>query len=124
MNRTLSGDVQYEDGEIGLSQCVWCRNRADDGRRCRAFPEAIPNAILTNRHDHRYPYDGDRGIRYEPESVEIEFVDVEPDDEFIPLSVEPTGTRTEESQSDPESCDAEIVAFDVSTIELGDIASG
>jgi hypothetical protein len=124
MNRTLVGDVQYENGEIGLSQCVWCRHRADDGRRCRAFPKAIPNAILRNRHDHRYPYDGDSGVRYEPEAVEIEFVDVEPDDEFIPVSAEPPVGRTEASKPASEPGEAEIIAFGIPTIELEDIALG
>jgi len=77
MNRTLSGDVQYNDGDLGISQCVWCRHRSAGGRRCRAFPKGIPEAIIKNRHDHRDPYDGDFGVRFEPEVVEIEFVDID-----------------------------------------------
>jgi len=123
MNRTLIGDVQFEDGEIGLSQCVWCRHRADDGRRCRAFPKGIPDAILKNRHDHRYPYDGDYGVRYEPEVVEIEFVDVETENEFLPLSAELAVAQVaSRPESEPDA--AAIIAFDIPIIELYETASG
>ncbi len=88
MNRTLRGDVHYNEGELGISQCVWCRHRYVDGRRCKAFPKGIPEAIATNRHDHRHPFDLDFGVRFEPELVEIEFVDVEPAQESVPLTTE------------------------------------
>jgi hypothetical protein len=88
MNRTLSGDVQFSDGELGISQCVWCRHRMDDGQRCRAFPAGIPEAILTNQYDHRRPYDGDHGVRFEPEVVDIEYIDIEGETEFVTMSPE------------------------------------
>ncbi|MCU0302491.1 MAG: hypothetical protein MUC56_00310 [Thermoanaerobaculales bacterium] len=77
MNRTLPGDIHFTSGDLGLSQCLWCRHRSVDARRCRAFPDGIPEAIASNRHDHRRTYHGDRGIRFQPEVVEIEFVEVE-----------------------------------------------
>jgi hypothetical protein len=77
MNRTLKGDVHTTRGGLEISQCVWCRHRSSDGRRCRAFPDGIPEEIANNRHDHRLPYNGDSGVRFAPEEVEIEFVDVE-----------------------------------------------
>jgi hypothetical protein len=129
MNRTFSGDVQFSNGEIGLSQCVWCRHRADDGDRCRAFPDGIPEAILKNRHDHCHPYDGDRGVRYEPEIVEIEFVDVESEDDFVPLTAEGSTEFGSSAETMPVSDDAVIIDGDMSGLgedgvifDLGDLA--
>jgi hypothetical protein len=42
-------------------------NRDDErGLTCSAFPEGIPPEIIHNQFDHRYPKNGDNGIRYEP----------------------------------------------------------
>jgi hypothetical protein len=47
--------------------CLQCRHLAPDGpMKCTAFPRGIPNPILFMEHDHRQPYKGDHGIRYEP----------------------------------------------------------
>lgn len=46
-------------------QCVLCKHyRAD--LTCDAFPDGVPQAILNGSHDHREPYKGDSGIRFEP----------------------------------------------------------
>lgn len=45
--------------------CLACRHYLDDGT-CAAFPDGIPDAILLDGFDHRRPFDGDGGIRYEP----------------------------------------------------------
>ena len=56
--------------------CAFCRHfvlsLAEDGRpTCRAFPYGIPDQILVGRADHRRPFPGDRGIRYEPSSEAV-----------------------------------------------------
>jgi hypothetical protein len=35
---------------------------------CDAFPHGIPEEIIWEGADHRRPYPGDRGIRFEPKS--------------------------------------------------------
>ena len=131
MNRTLSGDVQFENGEIGISQCVWCRHRSEGGQRCTAFPGGIPVAILRNRHDHRHAYDGDHGVRFEPEVVEIEFVDVDGEADSPAADtdfeiVTPGGGSSEPDAPAPEKPEeaeggTPIVAMDTPVIETNDV---
>ena len=51
-------------------QCFKCLylDRSGDfsTMRCRAFADEIPVPIQMNTHDHRKPYSGDHGIRFEP----------------------------------------------------------
>jgi hypothetical protein len=52
-------------------QCPSCihLDREGTGRpTCTAFPQAIPRAILVGEHNHRFPYPGDGGIRFERRS--------------------------------------------------------
>jgi hypothetical protein len=118
MNRTLSGDVQYNDGDLGISQCVWCRHRSDGGRCCRAFPKGIPEAITNNRHDHRDAYDGDNGVRFEPEVVEIEFVDTESTSESASLSAGLAAAMARVGEAKYRAETAEIVGLDQPKHEL------
>ena len=58
--------VWLDKGEILIfdSQCDVCRHKRE-GNTCAAFPDGIPDEILTNAHDHRKAYPGDKGIRFE-----------------------------------------------------------
>lgn len=55
----------WEPGDVRISQCAYCRHKRS-GPTCTAFPDGIPTAILSNGHDHRRPYPGDHGVRFEP----------------------------------------------------------
>ncbi len=35
-------------------------------RRCKAFPEGIPDGIWLSENGHREPHPGDNGIQFEP----------------------------------------------------------
>lgn len=60
----------FEEGDataVRPNQCGRCRHLfSAELWTCAAFPAGIPAAILTNEFDHRKPYLGDGGIRYEP----------------------------------------------------------
>lgn len=53
--------------------CMWCVHKRD-GMTCAAFPEGIPEEIITSRVIHTVPYPGDNGIQYEQASEPSEFV--------------------------------------------------
>lgn len=46
-------------------QCISCKHYWMGGT-CKAFPKKIPSEIITGEHDHRKPFKGDNGIRWEP----------------------------------------------------------
>jgi hypothetical protein len=48
-------------------RCTSCRHsNLPDSATCTAYPKGIPDAILQKGFDHKNPYPGDHGIRYEP----------------------------------------------------------
>jgi hypothetical protein len=50
-------------------QCFRCKHFIETPHlACAAYPSGIPDAILTDEHDHIRPYPGDHGIRFEPRS--------------------------------------------------------
>lgn len=57
------------------TQCITCRHYRGL-TTCDAFPDGIPDVIVTGEHDHTDPYPGDHGIQYEPVDEEP---DVQPD---------------------------------------------
>ena len=56
------------DETSGLPVACWtCRHYDERARvRCAAFPDGIPLPIQWGEFDHRQPFPGDNGIRYEP----------------------------------------------------------
>jgi hypothetical protein len=58
--------------------CLVCRHLrlGHSGRlACRGFPDGIPRALLEGRADHREPYPGDNGVRFQiDEDVPAEVV--------------------------------------------------
>ncbi|MCC7494987.1 MAG: hypothetical protein IT204_21745 [Fimbriimonadaceae bacterium] len=45
--------------------CQICQHYRDGTGTCGAFPAGIPSEILEYRADHRLPFAGDQGLRYE-----------------------------------------------------------
>ncbi len=64
-------------------QCFNCKHlarfRPGELSHCAAFPDEIPDDIFRNRHDHRQPYPGDHGIRFESNESAIRLGLVSPD---------------------------------------------
>jgi hypothetical protein len=53
-----------------IPQCFDCKHLhkviLGEPTGCDAFPDEVPIVMLANQHDHRQPYPGDHGIRFEP----------------------------------------------------------
>jgi DNA topoisomerase I len=88
--------------------CFTCRRfvgiASTDGFVCDAYPERIPTAILASVVDHRRPFEGDHGLRYEARGTggydRIEFKENEhPRDEDGKFSEGSKGTRRSEHAS-------------------------
>ena len=47
--------------------CEYCIHYTGAGR-CKAFPTSIPLSIAMGSYDHRNPWPGDNGIRFEPKA--------------------------------------------------------
>jgi hypothetical protein len=51
---------------VAAPLCLACTRLVDDGvSRCAAFPDGIPDRIMFEAFDHRLPFPGDHGIRFE-----------------------------------------------------------
>jgi len=56
----------YQPGDVQLSACAYCVHNQGKGT-CSAFPNGIPDDILTMKNDHLQSVEGDQGIRFESE---------------------------------------------------------
>lgn len=65
MTTTAEQRMNQDPGAV-RPQCLRCRHYVRGTRTCPAFPDRIPGPIMANEHDHREPYPGDHGIRFEP----------------------------------------------------------
>lgn len=74
----MPGDKSFGDTErfiwhegdaemfVVASQCLICRHFRPSRTTCTAFVNSVPGSIFVNEVDHRQPYEGDGGIRWEP----------------------------------------------------------
>ncbi len=69
--------------------CYNCKNQNKHDRfACSAFPVGIPDAIFNNEADHRKPFDGDNGIRFDPIDPNREYIIDEPlDPDTLPPGI-------------------------------------
>ena len=63
LNLDVDGDPPIE-----MPQCFACKHLLEFEEKitCKAFPQGIPEEILSGKFDHSKAYDGDQGIRFEP----------------------------------------------------------
>jgi len=54
---------------VAFSSCLLCKHFYNDIKEknaCKAFKKGIPDIIFLGENDHKKPYPGDNGIRFEP----------------------------------------------------------
>lgn len=68
MSERLDGPLVHQ---VFSEVCSRCRHLTSpvEPRTCTAFPGGIPGEIWDGEHDHRTPFPGDHGIRFEPVEV-------------------------------------------------------
>jgi len=49
-------------------QCASCKHYREK-LKCDAFPDGIPNQIISSKFDHTKPYKGDHDIRFEDDGT-------------------------------------------------------
>jgi hypothetical protein len=59
--------IQTKNIKSGFS-CHLCKHLHKGDLTCDAFPDAIPNDILSSIIDHRKPFPNDNGIMFEPKN--------------------------------------------------------
>ena len=59
------GEVRMHGIAVPVPQCLSCAHLDRVTFKCSAFDnQPIPEDIQFNLWDHRYPYPGDRGVRF------------------------------------------------------------
>ncbi len=76
---------------ISPPMCLFCAHyrgvRNGGVPRCAAYPEQIPDAIYDEYADHRLPFAGDNGIRFQPDGDDaVEYVS----DNYAPVEMAPS----------------------------------
>lgn len=61
----MKGHIESDNLPVVSQTCFSCRHWQPGDRTCTAFPEGIPLPIWMGENNHRQPYAGDHGIRYE-----------------------------------------------------------
>lgn len=85
---------------IAMPICIGCRHydrtAPGPGIRCTAFPGGVPDEIFASQADHREPFQGDQGIRFEPVDDEaVAYAELL----FSPLADEPPEEEDEKSEA-------------------------
>lgn len=66
----ISDKFIAEQNQIAVPPCNNCKNYDRENNKeitCRAFtPDRIPEVILQGKNDHKKPFPGDNGIRFDP----------------------------------------------------------
>jgi hypothetical protein len=49
-----------------VADCATCRHKSIYFTTCKAFPNGVPEQLLSGELNHRTPFTGDHGIMYKP----------------------------------------------------------
>jgi hypothetical protein len=81
------------------SQCFECKHRLPQTRlACKAFPNGVPREIFLSDHNHREPFVGDNGYRFEmtEETKALKLKFGIPIEWLFPLTFAPVGPLLEQ----------------------------
>ncbi len=53
--------------EISIPLCALCKRLIlEPGFKCEAYPQGVPDLIMSGKINHVLPYDGDNGLMFVP----------------------------------------------------------